>query len=306
MNSTLEGLKSDIASANNELSKYTEALFELEQERRSGASVDDESEGRRLVLSQREREMSQELEKLREEEESLNDELQRLIEEDRSLDFEEAKLRDGIVSLARTILDSDESMDAVNRKLQYCQFSLRRLKRMSLLDEAFHISAHGPGFGTVNGVRIGQPSVPWAEVNAGLGFLCLLMDVLVKRTNMSLTQYRLLPRGSYSVIIKRSDKSVLELFADDSSGGISRFLTGRKFDSAMTAFALVVSELVTLLQRENRAFSVPHAIDEQDGKVGDLPITLQFNSEENWSNAVKMLMIDIQSLSTYIDAKFPY
>jgi beclin 1 len=304
MNAELELLKEEIAAANNELSKYTEALFELEQDLRSGAKVDDESEGRRLVLSERERQLATEFEKLKSEEDALTRELHDLLEEDRLLDIEEAKLRESAVSLTRTIIDSDESVDAVNRKLLYCQTALRRLKRMSLIEEAFLINVEESGFALINGLRIGQPSVPWTEVNAALGFLCLLIDVLVKRVNVSLTQYRLLPRGSYSVIIKRSDKSVLELFAEDSSGGIGRFLTGRKFDAAMTAFVQVVAELVLIVQREDRSFVLPHSIDEAEGKVGGLALTLQFNSDENWNKAVKLFMTDIKVLTTFIDNRY--
>jgi beclin 1 len=305
MNAVLESLKSDIASANNELSMYTEALFELEQDRRSGARVDDESESRFLSISQRERELLHAIGQLDAEEASLQSELAQLMEENRQLDIEESKLKDTIVSLTRTIVDSDESMDAVNRKLQYCQSSLRRLKRVSLIDEAFDIHIPGQGFASINGFRMGQPGVAWSEVNTGLGFTCLLLDILVKRANLNLSQYRLLPRGSYSVIIKKSDKSVLELFADETSGGISRFLTGRKFDAAMTAFVQIVGEMIASLQREDRSFVPPFPIDEGEGKIDGLAATLQFNSDENWSRALRMLLTDIKSLATYIDSKIP-
>jgi beclin 1 len=304
MNATVEMLKAEIAAKNHELSMYTEALFELEQDRRSGAQVDDESQGRLLAFSERDRGLNQELESLRAEESLLLDEMRSLLEESRRLDVEETKLHDSISSVTRTILDSDESLEAVNRKLLYCQNSLRRLKRMSLLDEAFDIFVPDSGFASINGLRVGQPGVPWNEINAGLGFICLLVDVLVKRATIALSQYRLLPRGSYSVIIKKSDKSVLELFADDAAGGISRFLTGRKFDAAMTAFVQIVGEMVVFLQRDDRSFSVPFLIDDIEGKVGGLTATLQFNSDESWNRAVKMLFANIKCLSTYIDSKF--
>jgi beclin 1 len=304
MNLELENLKAEIAAANNELSMFTEALFELEQDRRSGAKIDDESEGRFLRISEREKDLLHELQQLQSEEASLQAEMKDLLLQSDRLTAEERKLQDSIVSLTRTIVDSDESMEAVNRKLQYCQSSLRRLKRMNLIEEAFDVHVSESGFALINGLRLGQPGVPWSEVNAGLGFLCLLLDVLVKRANISLSQYRLLPRGSYSVIIKKSDKSVLELFADDTSGGISRFLTGRKFDAALTAFVQIVGEVVVCLEREDRGFAVPYPIDESDGKIGGLSATLQFNSDETWSTAIKMLCADMRMLTTYIDSRF--
>ena len=304
MNDVLEELKTEIAAANNELSKYTEALFELERERRSGGKTEDENEDKQLVLAQREKELESELDSLRREEESLLEQLRSLDSEEKDLDNDELKLRESIVSLTRTIIDSDESMEAVNRKLQYCQSSLRKLKRTSLIQEAFHIHDEGQSFPSINGLRVGRPNVPWAEVNSALGFLCLLTDVLLKRANVSLSQYRLLPRGSYSVIIKKSDKSVLELFADESSGGLSRFLSGRKFDSAMVAFVQIIGELVTTLQRDDQSVAVPFAIDESEGKIAGVSVTLQFNSEENWNKAMRMLMTDIKWIVRYVEAKF--
>lgn len=305
MDEVLENLKSEIAAANSELSMYTEALFELENDRRSGARVDDESEARLHSVTERERELMHELELLQEEETRLRSELETLSEENGLLDTEKSKLRESVVALTRTILDSDESMEAVNRKLQYCQSSLRRLKRMSLLEEAFYIQTSAETFASINGLRVGQPGVSWVEVNAGLGFACLLLDILVKRTNISLSQYRLLPRGSYSVIIKKSDKSVLELFADEGSGGIGRFLTGRKFDAAIIAFTQIVAEMIFSLQRDDKSFQPPFTIDEGEATVGGTSIALQFNSDENWSKAIRMLFTDIKALVTYIDLKFP-
>lgn len=304
MNDVLEELKTEIAAANNELSKYTEALFELERERRSGGKTEDENEDKQLMFSQREKELQEELDSLQKEEASLLIELSGLETEEHALDAEERKLHDSIVGLTRTIIDSDESMDAVSRKLQYCQSSLRKLKRMSLIQEAFHIHDDGPEFPSINGLRLGRPSVPWSEVNAALGFLCLLADVLLKKTNVSLSQYRLLPRGSYSVIIKKSDKSVLELFADESSGGLSRFLSGRKFDSAMVAFVQIIGELITCLQQQDPSLTVPYAIDESDGKIAGVAVTLQFNSDDNWNRAMRMLMTDMAWIVRYVESKF--
>lgn len=306
MNEVLEDLKNDIASANNELAKYTEALFELERDRRGGRFTDDENENRKLLLTQKQAELAQELKELQQEETSLTDELRQLMNEEKLLDAEEVKLRDDLVNLMRTIVDSEESLESVNHKLQYCQSSLRKLKRMRLLSEAFHIhpGSGSSGFASINGLRLGRsPAIPWSEVNAALGFLCLLLDELTTQLNLSLSQYRLLPRGSSSVIIKKADKSVLELFSDEGSGGITRFLTGRKFDSAMIALVQIVDEMVSHLQGGDGSVRMPFRIEENEGKVGGLPVGLQFNSEENWTRAMKMLLTNVKAIVTIVEAR---
>jgi beclin 1 len=299
MNSILDGLKEEIAAANNELSKYTEALFELD--RNGGVGILTEEDIARRI--EEEKQLENDLEKLKAEEQSMEEELKALHLEEASLDAEISKLRDDSVSLTRTIIDSEESIESVNRKLRYCQSTLRKLKRMSLIKEGFYIHLESPqGFASINGLRLARPSVPWGEVNAALGFLCLLFDVLIKKLNITLCNYRLLPRGSFSVLIKKSDKSVLELYADESAGGISRFLTGRKFDSAMTALVQVFSEIVSHIQISDAGFKIPHAIEDSEGKVDGLSVGLQFNSDENWSQAMKMLLANVKTVVDHLES----
>jgi beclin 1 len=307
MLATIDKLKNEIAQANNDLSKYTEALFELEREHRNGKHIEEEIEQDESYLSGRERELRTELSQLQREEEELLSELDSVIGEHERLESQYAQLGEDMVQLNRVIIDSDESMDSVLRKTQYCSSTLKKLKRFSLLNEAMFIHADFQGatkFGSINGLRLGRSKddpVPWTEINAALGFLCLLVDVIVKKLDISLSQYRLLPRGSYSVIIKKSDKSTLELYADETSGGLTRFLTGRKFDSAMYALLQIVNEIAWNIQRNNSNFSLPFTIDQTEGKINGVSVCLQFNSEDNWTHAMKMLLANVKQIMSFID-----
>ena len=309
MTQTLDKLKQEIAQANNDLSRYTEALFELERDHRSG-KVSRDGDQNSSDLVRREESLSRELNSLKEEEAALAQELKALVLEEAQFIAQEAKYTQDSVSLNRLIIDSEESIDSVMRRIQYCSSSLKKLKRFSLLNEAFFIHSVQDNsnidsikFGSINGLRLGRSKddpVPWTEINAAWGFLCLLADVIVKRCSITLSQYRLLPRGSYSVIIKKSDRSALELYADETSGGITRFLTGRKFDTAMTAFTEIMSEIIAHLCREDKNFRVDFPITEP-GKIDTVPVTLQFNSEENWSRAMKMILANMKRIVNFLD-----
>ena len=311
MTQTLDKLKQEIAQANNDLSRYTEALFELERDQRSGKVATDGDHNSSDLLV-REESLTRELNALKEEESTLASELEALILEEEEANAREAKYVQDSVSLNRLIIDSDESIDSVMRRIQYCSSSLKKLKRFSLLNEAFFIHTVSDNanidsikFGSINGLRLGRSKddpVPWTEINAAWGFLCLLTDVIVKRGSIALSQYRLLPRGSYSVIIKKSDRSALELYADETSGGITRFLTGRKFDTAMTAFTEIMYEIISHIGREDKNFRVDFPITEP-GKIDSVPVTLQFNSEENWSRAMKMLLANMKRILNFIDSQ---
>ena len=311
MTQTLDKLKQEIAQANNDLSRYTEALFELERDQRSG-KVSRDADNKSSDLCLREESLTRELEALRQEEASLANELESLLMEENQLSAQESKYIQDSVSLNRLIIDSDESIDSVMRRIQYCSSSLKRLKRFSLLNEAFFIhtitdntSIDSIKFGSINGLRLGRSKddpVPWTEINAAWGFLCLLTDVIVKKGSITLSQYRLLPRGSYSVIIKKSDRSALELYADETSGGITRFLTGRKFDTAMTAYTEIMMEIIHHVNREDKNFRVDFPITEP-GKIDGVPVTLQFNSEENWSRAMKMILANMKRILNFMDSQ---
>ena len=308
MNDSLDALKEQIATANNDLSQYTEALFELERDRRSGKCSDDEQDQHLALLQQKDGLLAAELASLRSKEADLLRELDTVVKTNAELDADEKKLCEDILSLTRTVLDSEESMETVNRKLLYCSNSLKKLKRMNLITEAFFIIdaiSDDSSFGSINGLRLGRSKdiiVPWAEINAAWGFLCLLMDVLVKKAGVVLTQYRLLPRGNYSVIIKKSDRSALELYSDESTGGgITRFITGRKFDSAMSAFLQILSEVFLHLQAGGEV-DFPYKIEE--GKIRNLPIALQFNSDENWTLALKYMLANIKLIISIVEVRY--
>lgn len=310
MNNALNILKDQIASANNDLSQYTEALFELERDRRTGKFNDDDRSHRLVLLHQKNDLLGEELATLESKEASLLLELEQIQKEQLQYELEEAKLADEILSLNRAILDSDESIETVGRKLLYCSNSLRKLKHLNLISEAFFIDDglddHSVAmYGSINGLRIGR-GIAWSEINAGWGFLCLLLDVLGKKAGLTVSQYRLLPRGNYSVIIKKNDRSTLELYSDESSNatsGITRFITGRKFDSAMIAFLQVMSELLTHEQAGDSNLLFPYTIEDTEGKIGGLSIALQFNSDENWNMAIKYMLANMKWMISLIEVR---
>ena len=45
--------------------------------------------------------------------------------------------------------------------------------------------------------------VPWDEVNAAWGQACLLLDVITKKFDIPISNFRLLPRGNFSVILQK-------------------------------------------------------------------------------------------------------
>ena len=224
--------------------------------------------------------------------------------EERELEAQEEETLKQFLAMQRQLLDNEDASVAVERQIAYCSTQLKKLKRLNILSDSFHIW-HDGLFGTINGLRLGRlpdriPVVSWQEISAALGQLCLLTDVIVKKCHIPLTNYKLLPRGSFSVIVKKDDRSSLELFTAD--GGLARFFSGRKFDSALVAYLAVISEVIAFFQRADRTIRVPYKIE--GDKIGGLPVTLQFNSDDKWTQAMKFLLTDVKWIVTFVESKF--
>ena len=102
-----------------------------------------------------------------------------------------------------------------------------------MFNATFHIW-HSGHFGTINGFRLGRlPSIPvdWNELNTAWGQTVLLLHSLVKRINLQLQRYKLVPYGNYSYIKVLADEKDLPLYG---SGGF-RLIWDNKFDAGAAA-----------------------------------------------------------------------
>ena len=102
-----------------------------------------------------------------------------------------------------------------------------------MFNATFHIW-HSGHFGTINGFRLGRlPSIPvdWNELNTAWGQTVLLLHSLVKRINLQLQRYKLVPYGNYSYIKVLADEKDLPLYG---SGGF-RLIWDNKFDAGASA-----------------------------------------------------------------------
>lgn len=125
---------------------------------------------------------------------------------------------------------------------------LLRLKRAHVLNEAFHVWHEGQ-FGTINGFRLGRlPSQPvdWPELNAALGQMCLLVDVLGRRLGMVWKTWRPVPCGSFSRLEDIRESISYELFGS-SELSLGRLFWYRRFDRAMLALLDCIRQLADCL-----------------------------------------------------------
>ncbi|XP_051522930.1 beclin-1 [Myxocyprinus asiaticus] len=265
-----------------------------------------------------------ELQQLKHEEESLIQEMESIevqreavakdLVEGRShseqLNTEELQYQKEYCEFKRQQLELDDDIKSVDNQMRYCQIQLDRLKKTNVFNTTFHIW-HSGQFGTINNFRLGRlPSVPveWNEINAAWGQTVLLLHALAKKMGLRFQRYRLVPYGNHSYLESLTDKSKeLPLYC---SGGL-RFFWDNKFDHAMVAFLDCVQQFKEEVEKGDTGFCLPYRMDVDKGKIedtggsgGSYSIKTQFNSEEQWTKALKFMLTNLKWGLAWVSSQF--
>lgn len=265
--------------------------------------------------------LDDELQKLKAEEETLRKQLAQVEKEQIHVQAEIQKEKDTTKKLEeeeerywkeyneykRQVQELDDEQKSVDNQLKYAQAQLDKLKKTNVFNATFHIW-HSGHFGTINNFRLGRlPSVPvdWNEINAAWGQTVLLLHSLAKKMNLTFQRYRLVPYGNHSYLESLTDKSKeLPLYA---SGGF-RFFWDAKFDQAMVAFLDCLQQFKEEVEKGDSQFCLPYKMDK--GKIEDTSsgatysIKIQFNSEEQWTKALKFMLTNLKWGLAWVSSQF--
>jgi beclin 1 len=279
-----------------------------------------------LCLQAEELELKNELKELVHKHELITKEIEAEIEEENNVKQEEEKYWKSY-SVHRNqqfqVLDEQISLEC---QLRFTRSNLDRLKQTNAFNAAFHLW-HMGHFGTINGLRMGRlPSVPvdWAEINAAWGQVTILLSALARKVNLVFQRYKLVPFGSQSSIEDLVENKVFPLYG---SGGF-RFLWDAKFDSGMCSFLDCLQQFqqkvegakqseddtgrlnfqfpyrfvktVTILLNDALIIMVFLYFRMERGRIEDratrqwYSIKIQFNSEEQWTKALKFMLTNLK------------
>ncbi|XP_069763391.1 beclin-1 isoform X2 [Narcine bancroftii] len=120
--------------------------------------------------------------------------------------------------------------------------------------------------------------------------------------------YRLVPYGNHSYLESLMDRTKeLPLYC---SGGL-RFFWDNKFDHAMVAFLDCVQQFKEEVERGDTGFCLPYRMDVEKGKIedtggsgGSYSIKTQFNSEEQWTKALKFMLTNLKWGLAWVSSQF--
>lgn len=300
----LDGLHKRQAGVIRERDAYVEFL----EKAQDGMPSDEEKAKTKHDLEEikrREKEALEELEALEAEKAKMEDEIATLDAEAEELDEEEERFWRERNAFTAELTAFREERDSLQTQLAHDTKVLESLQRTNVYNDTFVIG-HDGLFGTINGLRLGKlPDHPveWAEINAAWGQVVLLLVVVSEKLGYKFKEYKLVPVGSTSKIVKYDLKeqpagdskprgTILELF---SSGNLSLGLGGLfhgKFDEAMVAFLDCLRLVGEHVERTSSAsigapgLKMPYLI--QKDKIGDVSIRLgNFGQDEQWTKACK-------------------
>ncbi|CCG23622.1 subunit of phosphatidylinositol 3-kinase complexes I and II [Candida orthopsilosis Co 90-125] len=158
-------------------------------------------------------------------------------------------------------------------------------------------------YAMINGFRIGFKIV-LPEVNAALGQIVLLLTLIIKRLDLRLTSYKLVPMGSQSHIVKFTDsengtrsKKILNLYSSDEFT-LGRLFNFNKMDVAMIALLEIVALIEMQLKRIDTELELPYKIYKDT--IGGKSIRVTSNSE--WTQSCKNLLTCLNWILTFISA----
>lgn len=301
----LNQLDDQLKITEEECRDYRNFLEKLEnnEDKEDDAALDDELQ----KLQAEEEKLREQLKQVEKEQKQVQAEIQKEKEITKKLEEEEERYWKEYNEYKRQVLELDDEQKSVDNQLKYAQAQLDKLKKTNVFNTTFHIW-HSGHFGTINNFRLGRlPSVPveWNEINAAWGQTVLLLYSLAKKMNLTFQRYRLVPYGNYSFLESLEDKSKeLPLYA---SGGV-RFFWNAKFDQAMVAFLDCLQQFKEEVEKGDSQFCLPYRMDK--GKIEDsssgasYSIKIQFNSEEQWTKALKFMLTNLKWGLAWVSSQF--
>ncbi|EIN11677.1 autophagy protein 6 [Punctularia strigosozonata HHB-11173 SS5] len=256
----------------------------------------DEAERKIDMLKQEEWVATEQLKEAEREREQLEEELRALELEEKALEEEEADF--WRAHNAQLLVASQQSSQLAALRAAYAADSatLEKLERTNVYNDAFCIG-HDGVFGTINGLRLGRvPGVPveWTEINAAWGQTLLLLYTISRKLEFTFEHYRLVPMGSFSRIERISgDKASYELYGSGDLH-IGRLLHNRRFDFAMVAFLECLKQVTDYAKGQDPNLDFPHQIVKD--KIGEASVKLQFSQEEQWTRALRHVLLALKIL----------
>ncbi|XP_057585745.1 beclin-2 [Hippopotamus amphibius kiboko] len=251
----------------------------------------------------------QELEEVEKNQERTAADLKAAQAETEMLDQQEKQYRKDYSKLKWQKLELYDALSSVETQLWYSQIQWDQLEKTNIFNATFEIW-HDGALPTINNFRLGcLPTVPvcWNEINAAWGQTALLLLALSNTIGLEFQRYQLIPCGNHSHLKSLTDDCTeLPLF----SNGKNVFLHN-KFDQAMMAFLDCMQQFKEVAEKGGSGLRLPYKIHVKKGLMEDpgsgggfYPIRTHSNTEEEWTKALKLMLINFKCSLTWVSLRY--
>ncbi|OBA19051.1 APG6-domain-containing protein [Metschnikowia bicuspidata var. bicuspidata NRRL YB-4993] len=186
---------------------------------------------------------------------------------------------------------------------------LDELRKINIYKELFDILFEGD-YGLINGFRLGY-KVPWPECNVALGQIVRMLKFLKERLGIILEQYKLVPMGSKSYILKQQKSqsepefnpntaSFLQLYSSNEFT-LGKLFNFNKLDVSMMALLDIIAQFEAQLMNTDNELSLPYKASLKNGTLGGKSIRVTSNGQ--WTDSCRYLLVNLNWVLSYASAR---
>ncbi|CCD62215.1 Beclin homolog [Caenorhabditis elegans] len=255
-------------------------------------------------VSDEEKELEQQLKKLLAEEEQLDLDLQTKRRTAEAASEKSGELWKKYRDNLRQVFEDQDELHSLEAERQYAEVQHRKLTDTNVLDLCFHIWVDGI-VGEINGFRLGylkDAPVEFTEINAALGQIVLLLEILLERIGVQHHELMPVAMGSHSYIKLRRNGIDMETYALYGQGTPLSGSSG--IDPGIRRFLQLLEFLLKELKDRNKNFKPPYQIHADslvdNGVKYNAVMTL--NTDVRWTRAMALMLTDLKAACAQCDA----
>ncbi|CAI5448302.1 unnamed protein product [Caenorhabditis angaria] len=254
-------------------------------------------------LEDEEKSLEAQLAKLLQEEEQLDNELQDKKRQTETMSKEAVDLWKTYRDNLRKVIETQDEVTSLEAEYHYADMQHRKLIETNVLDLCFHIWIEDK-IGEINGFRLGylkETPIEWVEINAGLGQIVLLIEILFERLKISHHELTPVAMGSHSYIKYRRNGTE-EKYAMYGQG--TPFTGTSNIDRGMKKFLELMDFLHRSLLDRDPKFKAAFKVH-SDGLVDNgvkYNSVMMLNTDVRWSRSMIMLLMNLKTACMQVDS----
>ncbi|CAI5737566.1 unnamed protein product [Hyaloperonospora brassicae] len=192
-----------------------------------------------------------------------------------------------------------EMRDTGTAQVDAMERNVAQAKHLNILTDMFVIGNDGT-FGTINHFRMGHSasfSVEWNEINAAFGECALLMQTLASIVGLEFSDFKIVPLGSYSKMIRTSNFRMEYCL----HGSDQQNFAESHFNLGLGAWLTCLGQLMAFVRLRDPSIRFPYKVTKRS--IGNYSILFLKNKHKEWTKALKYALTNLKWLLMWVSAR---